>query len=105
MIDFEHLILLEKQEKVADGAGGYKVKWVDFKEVYANVQPISGDSYIKAQQYQSKINYKVFMEFDNEINSTLRVRYDNKILTIKAPINQGGLDEILVLMCEGSDVK
>ncbi len=105
MTEFEHLIMFEKEDKVSDGMGGYKVKWVDFKEVYAHVQPLTGNSYIQAQQYQSKITYKVFMEFDEEINSTLRIRYGNKILKIKAPIDQGGLNEILVLMCEGSDVK
>ncbi|WP_425203985.1 phage head closure protein [Priestia megaterium] len=105
MNEYEHLITLEKSVRTKTTSGGYSESWIPFKEVYAHVQPLSGTTYIIAQQNQSKINYKVFMDFDEEVNSTLRVNYDNKILKIKAPIDQGGLGEVLVLMCEGSDIK
>ncbi|TCN25486.1 phage head closure protein [Mesobacillus foraminis] len=103
MIEFPHTITFEKQSKVPDGAGGNVLNWVTVKTVDAFVQPISGNTLYFAQQNQSKITHKVFMEYDETINSNLRIKYGRKVLTFHPPIDQGGLNEILVLMCESGE--
>jgi SPP1 family predicted phage head-tail adaptor len=100
-MDFPHLIDIQIESKVSDGAGGNVTNWVTLKTVEAHVQPISGNILLQAQQIQSNINHKVFMEYDDEITSKMRVLYNNKPLTISNIIDQGGLNEIMVLMCNG----
>lgn len=104
MNEFSHKITFEKETEVPDGSGGYVENWITFKEADALVQPITGDSYFIAKQNQSKIKYKVFVEFDEEITDRLRIKYGNEIITIDVVIDQGGQNEILVLMCESGNV-
>jgi SPP1 family predicted phage head-tail adaptor len=99
---YPHEVVIENEAKVSDGSGGYSTDWVAFKNVNAHVQPISGRTFFEAQQIESKINYKVFMEYDKEISNTMRVNYQDKHLTIDTIIDQGGLNDIMVLMCSGS---
>jgi SPP1 family predicted phage head-tail adaptor len=99
MNEYPHTITFQQKTKIPDGSGGYTEDWTTFKVVDAFVQPLSGSKYLLAQQLQSKINYKVFMDFDSEINSKLRIDYNGKILNIDAPIDQGGLEEVLCLLC------
>lgn len=102
MNEFPHLITIQKMAKVPDGSGGHVEDWVTFKEVNAHVQPISGDSFFKAQQIESKINHKVFIDYDNTITNNARLIFEDKILTVNSIIDQGGLNELMVLMCVGN---
>lgn len=102
MNEFPHTITFEIESEVSDGSGGFITDWVTFKQAEAHVVPISGDILFLSQQNQTNITYKVFIEFDPEINNNLRIKLsETEFLTIKASIDQGGLNEILVLMCEG----
>jgi SPP1 family predicted phage head-tail adaptor len=98
------MVEIQNYSTVPDGSGGYSQEWTKFKEVEAHVQPISGGEYFQAQQLEAKINYKVFTDFDGEITSGMRILYQNKVLTIDTVIDQGGLNEIMVIMCVESQV-
>lgn len=101
MSEFPHTITFQKATTVSNGMGGTSLVWVNFKDAEAHVIPISGDTYFIAQQSQSKITFKVFLEFDAEITPSLRVIHkEDEILNINAVLDQGGLGEILCLMCE-----
>ncbi|ANC77179.1 hypothetical protein ABE65_010345 [Fictibacillus phosphorivorans] len=99
MNEYPHTIIFQQKTKIPDGSGGFTEDWATFKVVEALVQPLSGSKYFLAQQIQSKINYKIFMDFDSEINFKFRINYNGKILKIDAPIDQGGLEEVLCLLC------
>lgn len=99
MMEYPHVISIEEESIVSDGAGGHETSWQPFKSVNAFVQPISGDILLKAQQFESQINHKVFVPYDEEIKSNMRVNYKDKPLIIDTIIDQGGLNEIMVLMC------
>jgi SPP1 family predicted phage head-tail adaptor len=101
MMEFPHVITLEEETSVSDGAGGHESSWQPFKTVNAFVQPISGKTFFHAQKIESEINHKVFMVYDEDVKSNMRVLYKGKPLTIDNIIDQGGLNEILVLMCVG----
>jgi SPP1 family predicted phage head-tail adaptor len=102
MIEYPHLIDIQIESKVPDGSGGHTKDWTLFKSVNAFVQPISGRNFFQAQQIESKITYKVFMDFDKAITNKMRVLYQDKPLIIDTVIDQGGLNEIMVLMCSGN---
>jgi SPP1 family predicted phage head-tail adaptor len=102
MIELPHLIDIQIETKVPDGSGGHTKDWTLFKSVNAFVQPISGRNFFQAQQIETKINYKVFMDYDETITNKMRVVHQDKPLTINTVIDQGGLNEIMVLMCSGN---
>lgn len=102
MIHFDDVIDLEVKEKIPDGRGGNKVTWVLYNEIDAEVFPISGDTFFIAQKYGTGITYKIFIAYDEDIlGKELRVKYNNKTLTVKYPIDLGGQQETLMLLCEG----
>ena len=102
MIDFPHEIVIEKETKIPDGSGGYTTDWAAYKNINAHVQPISGKTFFQAQQIESKVNFKVFMEYDEEITSKMRVVHNENPLSIDTIIDQGGFNEVMVLMCVGN---
>ncbi|PAC67017.1 phage head-tail adapter protein, partial [Enterobacter cloacae] len=47
----------------------------------------------------------VYFEYREDIKKTMRIKYENKILTLKSdPIDQGGENEIMCLKCQVSEV-
>jgi SPP1 family predicted phage head-tail adaptor len=100
MTEFPHQITFQIEANTPDGSGGYYSEWTDIKVVEALVQPLSGKTYWEAQKNESKIKYKVFMDFDSEITSEMRIKYGNELLTYSEPIDQGGQREIMLFMCE-----
>ncbi len=99
MNEYPHTITIQQITKIPDGSGGYTEEWTTLKTAEAFVQPLTGSKYMLAQQLQSKVNYKVFMDYDSEINFKFRINFNGKILKIDAPIDQGGLEEVLCLLC------
>jgi SPP1 family predicted phage head-tail adaptor len=100
MTEFPHTITFQVETDTPDGSGGFITNWNTFKVSDALVQPISGKTYWEAQKNESKIKYKVFMEYDGEITSGMRIQYGEEILTYSEPIDQGGQEEIILFMCE-----
>lgn len=106
MSEYPHDFVIEKETEVSDGAGGKMKDWNTFKDAVGHVQPLSGETFFKAQQLESKVNYKVFMDYDEEIlmehkTQKLRVFHNQNPFNIDSIIDQGGLGEIMVLMCNG----
>jgi SPP1 family predicted phage head-tail adaptor len=106
MKDFPHVISIEIESTLSDGSGGYEQAWIPLKSINAFVQPISGKTFFQAQQMDSQINHKVFVPYDEEIQSNydektnMRVIFKGgKSLVIDNFIDQGGLNEIMVLVC------
>jgi SPP1 family predicted phage head-tail adaptor len=99
---YPHDVVIENEVKVPDGSGGNTITWSVFKNVNAHVQPISGRAFFEAQQIESKINYKVFIDYDEQITNRMWVNFQGKRLMIDTIIDQGGLNEVMVLMCIGN---
>jgi len=102
---YPHTIDIESATTVNDGMGGYTETWSPFlSAVPAHVQPISGTEYYKAQQIQNPVDVDVFTPYNGAIKSDMRIKHDGQVLTIKAVLDQGGMNEVLLLKCAISNV-
>lgn len=103
--EFPHTFTVQKLEKVPDGGGGYEEKYVDFITINGFVCGVSSREFYQAQQLQNPVDCNVYYPYRTDIDKTMRIIYENKILIFKsAPIDQGGMHEIMNLKCEVSGV-
>ncbi|GED03067.1 phage head closure protein [Bacillus atrophaeus] len=99
--EFPHVITFQRMEKVPDGGGGYVEKFTDYITTEAFVGGVTSREYYQAQQLQNPIDCNVYYPYRTDIEKTMRIIYENQILTLKsAPIDQGGMHEIMNLKCE-----
>lgn len=101
MVDeFPHEISIYYSERVQDEGGGWENKWRLLKEaIAAHVQPISGQQYYFAQQLRNPVVMDVYIPFDPAIKPQMRIVYRGIPMMIEAVLNQGGMDEIMLLKC------
>lgn len=100
MVDeFPHEISIYYSERVQDEGGGWENKWLPLKEAIAHVQPISGQQYYFAQQLRNPVVMDVYIPFDPAIKPQMRIVHRGIPMMIEAVLNQGGMDEIMLLKC------
>lgn len=103
--EFPHEITFQKLEKVPDGGGGFTEKYMDYLTIPARVTSVSSREFYQAQQLQNPVDHNVCFEYRKDIDNTMQIKYENKILTLKSsPIDQGGEHEIMCLKCQVSEV-
>lgn len=61
--------------------------------------------YYQAQRLQNPVDCNVYFPYRKDIVKTMRIIYENKVLTLKSdPIDQGGMHEIMNLKCQVTGV-
>ncbi|MDF2902371.1 MAG: hypothetical protein K0S25_9 [Bacillus sp. (in: firmicutes)] len=99
MSDYPHTLTVQNFNPSDDGAGGHTKEWYDLKSIEAHIQPISGNEYYQAQRLQNPVEIDVYTPYDIEIKPTMRLKVDDEVLNIKAVLDQGGMNEVLLLKC------
>lgn len=99
--EYPHTIIFQNKEKVSDGMGGHTEGWVNLFTTPAHVQPITGQNRILAQQLSTPITTKVFYPYQEGARPGMRIQHGSQTLLMKSdPINQGGLNEVMMIECE-----
>lgn len=97
---YPHLIDIVSVESTDDGAGGQSQNVIPFlTNVEAHVQPISGSEYYQSQQLKNPVQVDVFTPYNGAINSGMQVIYNENTLTIQSVLDQGGMNQVLLLKC------
>ncbi|MBL3648435.1 phage head closure protein [Bacillus sp. RHFS10] len=103
--EFPHEITFQRMGKVPDGGGGYEEGYVDYITTEALVSGVSSREFYQAQQLQTPIECNVYFPYRTDIEKTMRIIYESKILILKSePIDQGGMHEVLNLKCQVTGV-
>lgn len=102
-----HKVTLQSQARVADGGGGFAVTWTDVDDVYASIEPKSGNERFFGDKLESVISHIVTIRFRNDISPKYRIKYQRTrntvttttYLNIEVIINKGMQERYMELQC------
>lgn len=83
--DLPHRITIQKFEKTRNEYGHSVEAWVDHVKLWSRVTHLSGRDLIAAQAGQSETVARLKIRYREDINSTMRVIYKNRIYAIDSP--------------------
>lgn len=105
----KQIIEIQESENMEDGAGGFISSWNTKKILPACVSTLRENSnFIKGEIYNayqiiSSNYYEVIIRFRKDITNKMRIKYKNKILSIKKVINHQEADQYLILLTQEGD--
>lgn len=73
--------------------------WSSAGEVWAYVEPLSGNEAFKAKQIHATMTYRVTVRYNPSVNSKWRVQWGSTVLEILSAVDWNGQHEALVLNC------
>ncbi len=80
-----HRVQIQKFEKTRNEYGHFDETWVDHVKLWARVTHLSGRDLISAQAMQSETIARLKIRYRDNIDSTMRVVYKNRIYAINSP--------------------
>ena len=73
--------------------------WDEVCTVWANIKPIAGEEYYKAETIDSELTHRIIMRYRKGITPDMRVVYKGRIFYIQSVINDYERNVSLQLMC------
>ncbi len=98
-IMFQHSIISD------DGTGGQMETWQDFKSVRAEAKAMyekAISEVFTSMQFIDSAFFRFKIRFTKEINSNMRIIYNNKPFKIKRIINHNEENKILIILAQES---
>ena len=77
-----HRITIQSRELVPNEIGEMEEEWAPLATVWASVEPARGNQYYAAKQLDAKVDGVVIMRYRSDIEPTMRIIYDGRILKI-----------------------
>lgn len=81
------------------GDGGVIPRWVGAFRTFANIEPLTGQQLERAQQIAGKVTHQVTVRYMPGITRQMRVKHNDRYLTINAVLNSGEQNIELKLLC------
>jgi len=82
-----------------DEFGAPSYSWGLFKEVWAEITPVSGREFWAQQQAQSEITHRIRIRYLSGVLATMRITFGSRIFAIKHIIDTNERHRELVIMC------
>lgn len=83
-----HVIALQKETNVPDGAGGNKLGWETYDAfVRALINPVSASERLYAMRLEHNVSHKCFIRYRTDIRSDHSVLYNGRRMQIRGIVN------------------
>lgn len=83
--EYIHRVQIQKFERTRNEHGHFTEAWVDHIKLWSRVTHLSGKDLISAQAAQSETVARLKIRYRDDIDSTMRVIYKNRIYAITSP--------------------
>lgn len=93
-------ITLEQLTMSPDGSGGATSTWGALATVWAQVSPKAGSEKLHGDQLTPTITYGVTIRYRKDVDASMRVLYEGRLLRINGVIDQGEMHRFLTLSCD-----
>jgi len=92
-------ITIQEIASTKDGLSGVVEAWADWQTVWASIDPLRGDEYFAAKQFNVELTHKITIRYRSGLTPTMRVLYGARVFSISAILNPDERNRELVLMC------
>lgn len=96
-----HRVTIQKPVITKDGSGGVVTSWENISgihEVWAAIEPLTGQQYFAAKQVMSEVSHRVTMRYLPGVLPTMRLLFSGRYFSIVSVINPDEKNRYLVLM-------
>lgn len=82
--ELNNLVTLQEQVTTENEYGEEEITYQDYKDVWADIENLSGDRYFEAQAANSEVTGEITIRYRTDINEKMRVKYNNRIFDIQS---------------------
>lgn len=90
-------VTIQNVIRVSDGQGGFSETWASGATVYASIDPVKSYERYQAQQIAVPVSHKIVMRYNATLDETSRLRYGDRIFSVKEVINEGEENRFLTI--------
>ena len=95
-----HKITIEQRVETKNSIGEDITTYTEFKQVWANVSPLSGKEYLSNSELQSSVSGRISMRYLSGVTSDMRINWNGRYFDIISAINTEERNRELILMVE-----
>lgn len=99
-IQLNKKLTFEKPIINSDECGGQSIVWRVYKKIWGDITPISVAYNYSNYISETKATHKITLRYFNDIDSTMRIVYNNRIFSIKYILNIKEQNKYLEIICE-----
>jgi SPP1 family predicted phage head-tail adaptor len=92
-------LTLQALNRTGDGGGGATVMWMPVADVWASIQPITGDERLRTDAVTGRVTHKVWIRYRADVLPDMRFVAGARILDIVAVLD-GSRRDRLQCLCE-----
>jgi SPP1 family predicted phage head-tail adaptor len=92
-------LTLESPSRADDGGGGAAITWTSVADLWASIQPITGDERLRADAVSGRVTHQVWIRYRADVVPAMRFVAGARILDIVAVLD-GSRRDRLQCLCE-----
>lgn len=93
-----HRLLLQSKVVTRDSYGAAIITWADQATVWGAIEPLSGAEYFSQAQVQDEAKVRIVIRFYDGVDTTWRVKHDNKYYDLVDVLDHDEKHKMLTLM-------
>jgi SPP1 family predicted phage head-tail adaptor len=93
-------VTIRRQQRAADGQGGYTTSWADVATIWAKVDGLDGRESVIGQTLTGISVYRVTVRYRADILPSDQLRYGAIDLNIRSAIDPDGRRERTIITCD-----
>ena len=100
-----HRVSIEQRVTAVNSYGESETVWVEWADVWAAIEPLSGKEYLAAQQVQSSVSCRITLRRIAGLLPSMRIVHGNTVYNIAAilPDKDSGLEYASIMASEGQN--
>ena len=98
--DARQRAVLEAKVLTPDGGGGFLEAWEAYASIWAALEPQAGTESLQAGRLESRVSHRVTIRRRSDVSANHRLRLGNRVLAIRAVLDEGVESLWMRLLCE-----
>lgn len=98
--DLRHRVTLQAPQLTPDSGGGAAISWVDQAELWAYIDPLSGNEQFSKHQTETILTHKIVIRYRADVRPEMRLQKETRYFEIISVMNESERNRWLELECK-----